>query len=378
VKRGLQRLKSEFNAGVILADMRVLVIGGTGFIGTHVVGELAANGHQVAVYHRGKCASIVADGAQHILGERGDLLKSSAEFQRFAPDVVIDMILSSAGQAITTMQAFRGIAGRIVALSSGDVYRAAGVLHGYEEGPLQPVPLTEESDLRTQHQPYGKETLDMLRRVFSWLDDDYDKVRVERVVMNDRELPGTVLRLPMTYGPGDLLHRLHPYLKRMDDGRPAILIQEDAAAWRGPRGYVENVAAGIALAATSPQASGRIYNLAESEAFSEQEWAEAIGRVVKWQGSVLAVPKDLTPPHLKVPYNSAQHWIMSGARIRAELGYREPVPLEEALRRTIAWERAHPPLAVDPNQFDYPAEDAALAAISPAGRGSAASGKSSV
>ncbi len=30
-------------------------------------------------------------------------------------------------------------------------------------------------------------------------------------------------------------------------------------------------------------------------------------------------------------------------RIRQELGYREPIPLDQALRRTIAWERAHPP-----------------------------------
>jgi nucleoside-diphosphate-sugar epimerase len=40
-----------------------------------------------------------------------------------------------------------------------------------------------------------------------------------------RQIAGTVLRLPMVCGPGDMFHRLHPYLKRMDDGRPGILIQ---------------------------------------------------------------------------------------------------------------------------------------------------------
>jgi nucleoside-diphosphate-sugar epimerase len=148
----------------------------------------------------------------------------------------------------------------------------------------------------------------------------------------------------------------------MDDGRPAILLQEDFAAWRGPRGYVENVAAGVVLAANSQKAAGRIYNLAEPDAWSEQEWAQAIGRAGNWSGTVLAVPKEFTPEHLRVPYNSAQHWIMSSARIREELGYREPVPAEEALRRTIDWERRHPPWKLDPRQFDYPAEDAALGA----------------
>jgi hypothetical protein len=39
------------------------------------------------------------------------------------------------------MEVFRGIAGRVVVASSIDVYRACGVLHGSEEGPLEPVPL---------------------------------------------------------------------------------------------------------------------------------------------------------------------------------------------------------------------------------------------
>ena len=63
--------------------------------------------------------------------------------------------------------------------------------------------------------------------------------------MDDRELPGTVLRLPMVYGPGDPLHRLFPILKRIDDGRPALLLDERMAQWRATRGFVENVAAGF-------------------------------------------------------------------------------------------------------------------------------------
>jgi hypothetical protein len=38
-----------------------------------------------------------------------------------------------------------------------------------------------------------------------------------------------------------------------------------------------------------------------------------------------------------------------------------PVALTLALERTTAWERAHPPPAIDPAQFDYAAEDRALA-----------------
>jgi len=54
----------------------------------------------------------------------------------------------------------------------------------------------------------------------------------------------------MIYGPGDPLHRFHPTLKRIGDGRKQIIFSDDVATIRTPRGYVEDVGAAIALAAT--------------------------------------------------------------------------------------------------------------------------------
>src|SRR5258708_19715971 len=86
--------------------------------------------------------------------------------------------------------------------------------------------------------------------------------------MGDRDLPGTVLRLPMVYGPGDYQHRLFSYLKRMDDNRPVILLDEAEAQWRWTHGYVENVADAIALALTDELAPDRIYNVVKPFTFT--------------------------------------------------------------------------------------------------------------
>ena len=265
--------------------------------------------------------------AEHILGDRRHLPEI-----RPAPDVVVDLILSSGVQAQSLMDAFRGVAKRVVAASSMDVYRACGVLHGSEEGPLEPVPLTEDSALRTKLQTYPPEQVRMLQQFFGWLDDDYDKIPVERAILGDPELPGTVLRLPMIYGPGDRLRRLYPLVKRVDDGRPAILFEEAVAQWRSPRGYVENVAAALALAAVSERAAGRVYNVAEAPAFSELEWARKVAAAAGWTGRFITLPKERTPAHLVMPGNTAQHWEADSARIREELGYRELVGLDEASR----------------------------------------------
>ena len=288
--------------------MKILVIGGTGFIGPHLVRKLSQMGHSVSVFHRGRTEAHLP--AESILGERRDLAAL-----RPKADVVMDLILSSGAQAESLMETFRGVARRVVVASSIDVYRACGVLHGSEEGPLEPVPLTEDSPLRTKLQTYPPAQVKMLQKLFGWIDDEYDKIPVERAILGDPELPGTVLRLPMIYGPGDHLCRFHPVLKRIDDGRRVILFEEGWAAWRSPRGYVENVAAALALAATCERAAGRVYNVAETPAFSELDWAGKIAAATGWDGEFLTLPKERTPGHLVPPGNSAQHWEADSTRL---------------------------------------------------------------
>jgi nucleoside-diphosphate-sugar epimerase len=141
-----------------------------------------------------------------------------------------------------------------------------------------------------------------------------------------------------------------------------MLFEEGIAQWRSPRGYVENVATAIALAAVSERAAGRIYNVAETPAFSELEWARKIAVATGWGGEFVTLPKARMPAHLLQPGDCAQHWEADSSRIRRELGYQEPVCIDEAIRRTIAWDRANPPGEFNPHRFDYAAEDAALSA----------------
>jgi nucleoside-diphosphate-sugar epimerase len=339
--------------------MRILVIGGTNFMGPLVVHSLSEQGHEVTVFHRGQTRTDLPRGVKELLGDRRSLDESAVELQRLAPEVVLDMIPSTEQDALVVMRIFSGTAHRLVAISSQDVYRAFGRVNGKETGPVESMPITEESDLRQHLYPYRGETPRNQDDSKKW-QDDYDKILVERVVMGDANLPGTILRLPAVYGPGDYQHRLYRYLKRMDDKRPAILVDEAEAQWRWTHGYVENVAGAIALAVTDERSAGQIYNVGEPFTFTMAEWIDLIGRVAGWQGRVVTVPHGLLPEPLRWDINAEQDIVVDSSRIRRELGYKERVDVEEALQKTIAWERANPPKEIDPKEFDYALEDTFL------------------
>lgn len=330
---------------------RVLVLGGTGFLGAHVVRALVKQGATVCVFHRGETEAELPAAALHVHGEFASFSDYLPELRAFSPQVVLDVVPfhAKSGHGVAH---FVGVADRGVVVTSGDVYRAFARLWGSEPGPPDAVPLTEGSALREQPSPdLGPEI-------------DYDNIEVERAVSRMGSLPTTVLRLPAIFGPNDPFHRLFRYVKRMDDGRAAIILDERVAGWRFSRGYVSNVAAAVALAAMRKRAAGRTYNVAPLRADTEAQWVRRIARAHGWNGQILVAASQTLPEHLRLQFNTEQDLVLDSTLIRDELSYSEPVTLDDALAHTIAWEQRNPPADLASNMFDYEAEDEMLAAKS--------------
>jgi nucleoside-diphosphate-sugar epimerase len=186
--------------------MRVLVLGGTGFIGGHIVQRLLKYGHDVAILRRESSAAELPGSVFAIRGDTNKLDASSKAFHDFAPDAVVDAIAFTEDQAKALIAAFAGVARRLIVLSGGDVYRANDLLFRRIEGPLDPTPLTELSPLRERLYPYRGTSLSVPA---DFNLNDYEKILVESVVTSHPDLPATILRLPMVYGSGD-----HTGLKR--------------------------------------------------------------------------------------------------------------------------------------------------------------------
>lgn len=334
---------------------RVLVIGGTRFIGLHTVLALVTAGCEVAVFHRGDTEPTGLPHVQHLHGDRRELLTHVDDFERFAPDVVLDMVPIARADAVDTMLAFSGIAGRLVAISSQDVYLAYDILRKRSEQPPVAQPMTEDAPLREQLFPY-RDLFPPDSRMHN-----YDKIPIEQTYRGETDFPGTIVRLPAVYGPDDYQHRPFPYLRRMVDQRRWIILDEGGAQWRWSRTFVDNAAEAITRTVLDDQASGRVYNVAEPATLTEAEWVRAIGAVYGWSGEIVTLATQDVPEHLRdEDLNFSQDLVVDTTRIRAELGYRELVDPSEAMERTVEWELANMPDELPPNRFDYEAEDAAL------------------
>ncbi len=269
--------------------MRILVLGGTKFIGPVAVAELVQAGHELRVFHRGDGC----DAPDHVHGDFARFEDSLGELRGFEPEVVVDMLAVRPEHARRVAQF--PTARYTVVLSSQDVYRAFGRIWKTEPGPPDPLPIDEDAPLREKV-----------------IDESYDKTGMEAALAE--------LDRPVT---------------------------------------------SIALAVTHGAEETRAYNVGEPETFSEREWISKIAAVTGWDGEVVLLPAGRLPEYLRQDsFDLSQDFVVDTSRVRNELGYSEVVPSEEALRRTVEWERANPqtepahPLFAD--RFDYDAEDTAI------------------
>lgn len=335
--------------------MRVLILGGTGYIGSHVVKQMADRGHQVTIVHRGRSQKSLPDNVSGLLFDRRDLNEHVPQLRKLAPEVVIDMIPRTAQEAWSIAKAMAGVTQRMIVVSSIDVYRAYNRLRKKEPGAPDATPLKETAPLREQLYPYRGVAVDALHTAY-----EYEKILVERLAQSEVDMQTTILRLPVVYGPNDPQVRVFDYLRRMDDGRKTIILGKQQSKWQLTRGYVTDVATAVVLAGEDQSSGNHIYNVGEREALSEIEWVKKIGEAAGWSGEVVTLDDESLPKHLSQDYDWRQHLTIDTDAFRSRFDWQESISRDEALKLTISWQRENPPETIDLDKFDYPAEDHVL------------------
>jgi nucleoside-diphosphate-sugar epimerase len=285
--------------------MRILLIGGTGFIGSAIMRQLVAAGHELAIFHRGRTRFDLPPRVHEFIDPLSVLPieKFPRAVLEFEPEILVHTMAMGERDTRAAVASFGDVAKRFVLLSSGDVYRAYGRFTGIEPGPVEDGLLSETSPLRSVRFPYRK-FASSNHALEYW----YEKILAEEIALNSG-MQTIVLRLPKVYGSGN------------NANLATVYAYQNHPNWRWTHGYVENVAAAVVLAATHPDAN-RIYNVGE-------QYTPSIGERLLWMPSSPVKTDD------DESFNFAQNIAYDTTRIRKDLGYKEIVVEREAMLETL-------------------------------------------
>ena len=304
--------------------MAVLVLGATGFIGPGVVRALEAFGVEVVAASR-------RGGLQGVAVDRCDTLQVRALVRDRRIDTVIDLLAYTEADTLPLLDALEGEVDRWVMASSGDVYRNYEGLHKAAAPEPLLEPLTETAPLRHGRYPYRADPPRTAASPEAWM-DHYDKIPLEMALRARPGLSGTILRLPMVFGPQDRQRRFRWIVAPMSAGKARITVDPAWAAWRTTYGYVDDMAHALATAALYVAAAGQTFNIGERDAPDHSTWLRRFADTLDWRGEIESAAALSHSPiaALDLGYPMAT----DNRAFRDVCGWREPTPLAEALART--------------------------------------------
>jgi nucleoside-diphosphate-sugar epimerase len=328
--------------------MQVLVVGGTGPSGPHVVRGLLGRGHDVTIFHRGAHEPPELADVEHVHGDPhfresiGKALGSRA----------FDLVVAMYGRVRHLAPALAGRCAQFISISGAPVY------HGFFPGTGRlPIPVTEDHPVVRQDS--GDPAIRFSRRLAD----------AEQAVFACHP-QATVFRFPMLYGPNNTRPHEWSVVRRVRDGRRHMILP-DGGSQIHTRCAARNAAAFVLAAVDKPDiAAGQIYNCGDPANWSLRQWAETIAGLLGADLDMVAMPREIaveaTTTLLPLGGTTATHCVLSTEKARRELGYKPAIGPVEALEEVLAWYEAQPGFdaAASPSftdRFDYETEDALIA-----------------
>ncbi|MDS0476543.1 NAD-dependent epimerase/dehydratase family protein [Natrinema sp. 1APR25-10V2] len=296
-----------------------LVIGGTRFIGRHLVDDLLEHGYGVTIFTRGNRENPFADDdrVDHVEGDRTNDTALESAAMTVDPDAVFDCVAYQPKDVRA--------ATRLFADCEAYVYVSSGAAYGREEIPKREgeTPLescTAEQATDDRFETYGNRKAEGDRAVVAAAEDGVRAMTV---------------RPPIVYGPHDYTERLDWWIDRVNRF-DRVVVPGDGTNLRH-RVYVEDVASALRVVAEHGEA-GEAYNVGDRRLVTLEEMVDLIADSLDTSVEIVhAGPRELAAGDLALDdypmYRTYPH-VLSTAKLAA-LGW-ESTPLAEAMDRTVA------------------------------------------
>jgi UDP-glucose 4-epimerase len=298
---------------------KVLVTGGAGFIGSHVVDKLIDRGVEPRIFdlvpsqHHPDVDTVTGDltSADDVLRavEGCDAvihLAAIADVNHVAADPAWSEIVNSRGTFNVVEAARLAGVSRVVYGSTIWVYNG------------QPGLADEDTSVQLPSHLYTATKLagEMYCRAYA---EQYG-------------LDCTILRFGIPFGPRARAAAVVPaFVKKALAGEPLTIAGDGSQARRFV--YVEDLADGVARATIAPDAANRVYNLVGDESVTIREIATIVRDLIG----------DVDILHVESRAGDFSGTEVSGARADRELGWTATTPFFDGVRRYVEWLRAGEP-----------------------------------
>ncbi|MGC2238182.1 MAG: NAD-dependent epimerase/dehydratase family protein [Pyrinomonadaceae bacterium] len=317
--------------------MKILIIGGTKFLGRHLITAAQARGHDVTLFNRGKFSSETFENVGQIHGDRNsDLDKLSGRNW----DAVIDTCGFLPQSVKVSAEALKDSAGQYVFISSGSVYTDIKAANYDENTPV--AELTEDQRKRAgEINPKGELTGPVLGDMYGGL-----KILCEREA--EKAMSGRVLnvRSGMIVGEFDPTDRFTYWVMRVARGGEALapgtpnrfvqlIDASDLAAWLIKA--VEQNLTGIY------NATGKPFELTMEKMLEEIKKSSGSDAEFTWVDEDFLARENVQPwsdmPfYLPESDKDAEHFLSMSIDRALQSGI-EFRPLSETIRDALAWRK---------------------------------------
>jgi nucleoside-diphosphate-sugar epimerase len=304
--------------------VKSLVLGGSVFVGRHLVDALLLAGHDVAVLNRGRTAADLAAEVERIVADRTDRQQMHDALEGRTWDAVFDVsgfVMAAGGSDIDgLLELLDGNVGRYVFVSS---------VMAYDQSLVGRFPWTEDMPTNSD----GNATYGGFKAAS-------ESAMLARHAA--RGFPVTIVRPAAIYGPDNNIFDMEAAMfLRLLQHRPVLVPHGGLVV--GSYGHVDDLCAAMVALVAAPAAVGQVFNVS-TESVDTNTYVRTLAAVVGVEPDVVYVPDAMLPsitsPVFGHLFKVRHHAMVSTAKLEAAIAERPRYPLLEGHAQTYEWFRA--------------------------------------